>query len=194
MHSEWLYGRLWYTTNVSGVWLPYDMDDGSGYVKDTSAAMDSSIKGHIAYKIYDENFDDKLKYAPCPNIPDLMLTSVSNPPASARRGSRFSVTDTIKNFVPPCGSGSTASASVTRYRMSLDAVITTTDPLLTGSRSVPSLVGGSISTGAVTVTIPTSLPLGTYYLGACADGSNTINESSEANNCTASTTTIQVTP
>lgn len=194
MHSEWLYGRLWYTTNASGEWLPYDMDDGSGYVMDTAAAMDSG-KLHTAYTIYNEETqDENLKYASCPNIPDLMITDINNPPASATRGSNFSVTDTTKNIVPPCGSGSTARTSVTRYRLSLDAIITTEDPLLTGFRAVPSLVGGASSTGAVMVTIPTSMPVGTYYLGACADGYNRISESNESNNCKASTTTIQVQP
>lgn len=103
------------------------------------------------------------------------------------------MTDTTKNnnVTPPC-SGNTAGASRTNYRLSLDAAISSQDPLLTGSRSVPSLTGGSTYTGTVTVKIPTSLAVGIYYLGACADGGNSIIEGSELDNCTASVTTIQV--
>src|SRR5439155_8320241 len=56
----------------------------------------------------------------------------------------------------------------------------------------PSLTVGANSSGSTTVTIPTSLAAGTYYLGACADHANVIPESNETNNCRASTSTIVV--
>ena len=39
------------------------------------------------------------------------------------------------------------------------------------------------STGTVTVTIPATTPLNTYFLLACADDLNTVTESNEGNNC-----------
>jgi hypothetical protein len=39
------------------------------------------------------------------------------------------------------------------------------------------------STGTVTVTIPSSTPLNTYFLLACADDLNVMAESNESNNC-----------
>src|SRR5206468_7061676 len=102
-------------------------------------------------------------------------------------GSSFSVTDTTANT-----GFASAAASTTSYRLSLDSTITNGDPLLGGTRSIPTLTVGSNSSGSVTVTIPNSLAAGAYYLGSCADHADVIPESSETNNCRASTTTITV--
>jgi YD repeat-containing protein len=120
-------------------------------------------------------------------VPDLVVSSLSDPPASAVVGSSFSVTDTSANN----GNG-LAGASTTSYRLSTDNVITTSDTLLSGNRSVPSLAAGANSSGNVTVTIPANLTPGTYFLGACADNANTVAESNETNNCTASATSVAV--
>ena len=122
-----------------------------------------------------------------PPAPDLVITDVSNPPASAVAGTSFNVTDTTANT-----GTATAGASTTSYRLSLDSAITGSDPLLSGTRSVPSLTAGTNSTGSTTVTIPTSLAAGTYFLGACADHANVVAEANETNNCRASTTTVLV--
>jgi CARDB len=119
--------------------------------------------------------------------PDLVVSSLSNPPAGAVVGASFSVFDTTANT----GIGS-AGASITRYRLSLDAVITGTDPLLTGSRSIPALAAGGSSMGNVSVTIPIGVTPNTYFLGACADHTQVVSESNETNNCRASTTTVTV--
>jgi subtilase family serine protease len=68
------------------------------------------------------------------DLPDLVVSSLSNPPASVPLGGSFTVTDTTQNQ-----GTATAGASTTRYRLSTDPIITSSDPLLTGSRSVPSL-------------------------------------------------------
>ena len=120
--------------------------------------------------------------------PDLIISALSDPPATANAGTSFNVTDTTANT----GTVS-AGASTTRYRFSLDANITNTDPLLSGTRSVPALAAGADSVGTVVVTIPNSLAPGTYFLGACADDFKVVSESNETNNCRASATTIQVT-
>ena len=46
----------------------------------------------------------------------------------------------------------------------------------------------------MTVVIPTSTPLGTFFLLACADDTNQVVETNNANNCTASATTVTITP
>jgi hypothetical protein len=124
----------------------------------------------------------------CEGLPDLVETSVSNPPPTALRGKYFAVTDTVKNQ----GSNK-AGASATRYYLSLDTAKGTGDILLTGYRSVAALVAGATSTGKVNVTVPTTAALGTYYLLACADEREVVAESNEANNCIASGTQVQVT-
>jgi len=122
------------------------------------------------------------------DLPDLVVSSLSNPPASVPLGGSFTVTDTTQNQ-----GTATAGASTTRYRLSTDPIITSSDPLLTGSRSVPSLAAGASSSGSVLVTVPTTIAPGSYYLGACADDLGVVAESNETNNCRASTTTVQVT-
>jgi hypothetical protein len=120
--------------------------------------------------------------------PDLVQTTVSNPPATAARGGTFRVTDTVKNQ-----GTATAGASTTRYYLSTDKVKGTGDILLGGSRSVPSLAAGQSSRGNnVKVSIPTTTTPGTYYLLACADDPGAVAEVDETNNCLASTSTVLV--
>jgi hypothetical protein len=121
--------------------------------------------------------------------PDLVETVVSSPPATKQRGTTFAITDTVQN----AGAVSSAS-SQTRYYLSLDAVKSPGDLLLTGGRTVPSLTPAGTHSGTVTVTIPPTTPLNTYFLLACADGSGALVETDEANNCKASSTTVTVTP
>jgi len=119
--------------------------------------------------------------------PDLVVTSITNPPANASAGSAFSVTDTTKNQ----GTGQ-ANSSTTRYYLSLDTSKDAADRLLTGSRGTGILAAGASSTGSLNVSIPAGTPSGLYYLLACADDTASINESSESNNCLASSSTIQI--
>src|SRR6185369_17966758 len=121
--------------------------------------------------------------------PDLVESTVSAPPATKARGTSFPVTDTVQNL------GAVASgASVTRYYLSLDAVKSAGDLLLTGSRGVPALAAGASHSGPVTVTIPAATPPNIYFLLACADAPSTVAEINETNNCTPSSTTVTVTP
>ena len=122
-----------------------------------------------------------------PNAPDLIETSVSDPLIAALPGASFSVTDTVLNQ-----GGVSAATSTTRYYLSTDTVKDASDRLLSGTRAVPVLAAGAMSTGTVTVTIPSNMALGSYYLIACADNLTHVTESDETNNCRASTGTVQV--
>ncbi len=119
--------------------------------------------------------------------PDLTELSISAPPATATVGSVFSVTDTVKNI----GTGN-AAASYTRYYLSLDAIKNAGDILLTPSRSVGALAVAGSSTGTVSVTIPTTTAVASYYLLACADDTAVVAESNESNNCIASGAKVQI--
>jgi len=118
--------------------------------------------------------------------PDLVETAVGNPPAGAAPGGSISVTDTVAN------QGGGAGASTTRYYLSADLAKDAGDLLLTGSRAVPILAAGATSSGTVSVTIPGATASGTYHLIACADDLLAVTETSETNNCLASTGTIAV--
>src|SRR5262249_45725926 len=124
-----------------------------------------------------------------PPTADLVVSALSNPPASAAVTASFSVTDTTQN----AGLSGTAPATTTRYYLSVNTTLEAADLLLTGTRPVGSLTAGAFSTGTVTVTIPVSTALGTYFLLACADDTGQVPETNETNNCRASTATIQVT-
>jgi len=119
--------------------------------------------------------------------PDLIVLTITNPPASVSAGSSFSVTDTTKNQ----GTGS-ANSSTTRYYLSLDGLKDASDRLLTGSRGVGILAAGATSSGTLNVTVPSGTPTGLYTLLGCADDLSSINESNEANNCLASSTQVQI--
>jgi hypothetical protein len=118
---------------------------------------------------------------------NLAVTALSNPPAAAGLGGRFSVTDTTKNQAPvPAG------ASTTRYFLSLDQVRSGDDVLLEGVRAVPGLTALGSSAVPVMVTVPGATPLGSYYLVACADDLAAVVETNEGDNCRASTGRVVV--
>lgn len=121
--------------------------------------------------------------------PDLVVTSLSNPPSTLIRGKSFSVTRTVRNS----GNELAVNSSTVRYYLSTNTFITSGDTLLTGTSSVPSLGIGATNTFTHSVTIPSSMSPGLYYLGACSDDLGTVPESNEGNNCRASGTRISVT-
>ena len=123
--------------------------------------------------------------------PDLAQQSVGpdKPTPTIQPGQRFKVKDTVRN-----PSAVKVPASKTRYYLSLNGERDASDRLLTGTRSVPALTAGKASTGSVTVTVPASMPAGTYRILACADDLGTMVESDETNNCAASSVTIAVVP
>ena len=121
--------------------------------------------------------------------PDLVVTAVSNPPPTIAPGAHFPVADTAKNQGPVV-----AGSAITRYYLSADAQKGSGDILLVGSRGVPSLAAGaSHAGGAITITIPSTIALNTYYLLACADDTGIVTELDDGNNCLAPATTVQVT-
>ena len=92
-----------------------------------------------------------------------------------RHGSTVTVGDSVKNI-----GAADAGASVIRFYLSPDALLSTNDQLL-GSRDVPALAAGLTSSGTTSIVIPAGLS-GTYYLFAVADGTSAVAEASESNN------------
>jgi len=120
-------------------------------------------------------------------LSDLVVTAVTNPPATAAVGGTFRVTASVKN------QGLVAAGSFkVRYYLSADQQKDGGDVLLSGARSVSSLNAGQTSSGNTNVTIPTGTLAGTYYLLACADDLSTVTELDETNNCLASAATLVV--
>jgi serine protease len=126
--------------------------------------------------------------ATSPSGPDLIVSALSNPPASVSRGARFTVSDTTHNQ----GNVRANSSSSTRYYLSLDQDRNAGDVLLSGSRSVGRLQPNTSSSGSVRVRVPVASPVGLYYLLACADDTFRVTETNESNNCRVSVTLVQV--
>jgi hypothetical protein len=124
--------------------------------------------------------------------PDLVVTALSDPPATAAVGGSFAVSDTTFN-----GGNWPAGVSTTRYYLSLDAKKNSGDALV-GARGVPSLAPTAASSGSGTATVPASTALGAYFLLACADDLKKVAENNpaktgEKNNCRASSLKVTVT-
>ncbi len=107
--------------------------------------------------------------------PDLDITSMSSP-TTATAGQSIVITDTTKNM-----GGGSAAPSQTRFYLSTNGIIDTSDILL-GSRSVPALAGGAYSYGSTSVTVPEGTSAGRWYIIAMADGEEAVVETSEYNN------------
>jgi subtilisin family serine protease/uncharacterized membrane protein len=107
--------------------------------------------------------------------PDLIVTAISVT-LPARAGSPVSVTDTVMN------QGGDAGDSIVRYYLSANITFDTGDLLLSGSRAVPALAAGAMSSGSASIVVPVGTTPGTYYVFAKADGEGSVAESSETNN------------
>jgi len=114
-------------------------------------------------------------------------TWVSGAAAVAHPGGTLTIDDITTNV----GYVNVGESSTTRFFLSTDTVITAAD-IPIGERTVPNLPPGQGNRGTTTVVIPSSVPLGTYFIGACADGPGAIFESSESDNCVASGPTVQI--
>ena len=114
--------------------------------------------------------------------PDLVVNSLTNPPAVAFLGSGFSAGDRTRNV-----GSATARATVTRYYLSENGRRTAV-----GKRSVALLKPNTSSAGSVTAKVPDTLETGVYSLVACADGAGGVTEASERNNCRTAATKITI--
>src|SRR5262245_2276196 len=90
---------------------------------------------------------------------DLVVTAVSNPAGPISPGSSITISDTVRN-----AGTADALSSVTRFYFSLDAVKSSNDIRLSGSRTVGALTGGAESSGATLLTTPVTVPAATYRL------------------------------
>lgn len=118
--------------------------------------------------------------------PDLVVTVVDNPPGQAFRGDTITLGDTTKNIGP-----TNATGSNTKYYLSLDTILDSTDRAM-GNRSAGPLAAGASSTGTKSVTVPATMKKGVYHVLACADAGAGVDEFDEANNCTASVRKITI--
>ena len=109
---------------------------------------------------------------------DLTVSSLTGPP-QGRRGGRINLSASVSN----AGTGAAGPFRLGFY-LSSDSTITTGDTFI-GSCAVPGLSAGGTASCNPSLTVPSDLPLGTYYLGAIADDLGQVQESNENNNALA---------
>jgi subtilase family serine protease len=118
--------------------------------------------------------------------PNLVETSISNPPPTLALGDTFVVTDTVANQ-----GGGDAGTTTTRFYLSADGTAKTK---FLGERAVGPLVATTGTDGPTdtTVTVPPGTAGTSYFLMACADDKLNVGESNERDNCIASTMATNV--
>ena len=107
---------------------------------------------------------------------DFVVNEVSTANNNVSLGEQISIASTVSN-----SGSSNARATTVGFYLSTDDVVTTGDILL-GSRATSTLATGASDSASLTITIPTSLSPGTYYLGAVVDINNSEAETNEDNN------------
>jgi hypothetical protein len=85
------------------------------------------------------------------------------------------------------------AASQLRFYLSTNRTWDSKDVRLAGSAKVPRLKAGRRHRAAAIVTIPSTAPVASYYLLACADDLHRVRETNERNNCAASARKVDVT-
>ncbi len=107
--------------------------------------------------------------------PDLAITALTAP-AMAGAGTSIVVNETTKNQ-----GGGGATGSSTRFYLSANYALDAGDVALE-ARSVGALAPGVSHSAATSLTIPTDVASGTFYLIAVSDDGNAVAESTENNN------------
>ena len=120
--------------------------------------------------------------------PDLVQSAVADPPNRVAAGASLTVKDAVANR-----GHARAGRSRTGYYLSLDRRRDRADLRLSGRRRVRALRPGKSATGAQRVRLPTTAPLGSFRVIACADDLDRIRERRDGNNCRASSGRMQVT-
>ena len=114
--------------------------------------------------------------------PDLVVSSISDPPAVSFAGRTFSVNDRTRNI-----GGATARATWTQYYLR-----NSENRFAAGHRTVVRLNVQRSSRGSANAVVLDSVPIGTYSFIACADGIGAVRESNERNNCRTAATKITI--
>src|SRR5439155_11254572 len=107
--------------------------------------------------------------SPPPLLPDLTAGSL------VLNSTGSNVTFQINNI----GSGNSGSSTAGIY-LSTDSTITTSDSLLATASTSALSANTSIINSGITITLPSNLAAGTYYLGVVADSGNAVAEGNES--------------
>ena len=120
--------------------------------------------------------------------PDLSISTSTLSASSVAAGASVSLSDTVINQ-----GADVAGPTTTRFYLSTNTVLDANDVVLSPGRDVAQLASGASSPGSTSVTIPSNIPAGIYYLIAKADADGSVAECLESNNLSP-VRWIQVTP
>jgi len=126
-----------------------------------------------------------------PGYPDLVVELPQPLPTSAKRGFVIQVEAYTKNI------GVARQNNVDTYtRFHLSSDLAVGNDYYIGEWKVLStyVIEGGRDVGYPKLMINTQIPIGYYYLRVCADETGVMHESNETNNCTYSTTRIEIKP
>ena len=118
---------------------------------------------------------------------DLVVTAVTDPPATALAGSSFQIAATVNNR-------GTDPAPPTTTSFHLVNTSTGIKKSLKGGQNVPALAPGASDSSVATITLFSDTIAGTYFLQACADAPKNVSEELETNNCGNAVQTLTVPP
>lgn len=121
-----------------------------------------------------------------PTHPDLAAEAVSFGPSTVQAGDTIDVSHQIRNIGVEPSSGFRLG-----IYLSTTGVITTSDVLI-GQRSIPALGVGEVDSASGSVTIPSFVSAGSYFVGILCDDLGQVVEMDEINNGLAATATLTV--
>jgi len=151
---------------------------GTATVTYTSTQTGTDNITATAYSGGEVSFKDK-GYVVWSGGPDLVVPFFSPPLLITKGGRRFYMSEETQNI-----GNVMAPPSVTRYYISVAPIFDISTALVLGERSIPALQPGkSDRINQRVFHMPRNLPVGTYYLAACADANSTVAELDENNNC-----------
>ena len=120
-----------------------------------------------------------------PSAPSDLVVSALSVPFTASAGDSIDVTSTIRN-----NGSNDAPASVTRFYLSTNTLISADDVELPGAQSVPALGPGAQYVSTIATTLPSNLTAGYYFVIAEADADGQVNEVYDTNNTRADSVRI----
>jgi hypothetical protein len=120
--------------------------------------------------------------------PNYQVSAITDPPKHGVPGQAFTVGDTTTNVGGDVGHFTLTS---TQYFMSSDKTKDASDPAI-AARSMQGLAAGESNSLAFTTHLPSVIAAGKYYVIACADNGDAVDESSETDNCLASAKPVRI--
>ncbi|MGH2950410.1 MAG: CARDB domain-containing protein, partial [Solirubrobacteraceae bacterium] len=127
--------------------------------------------------------------APAHAKPDLVVSKLSNPPASLRAGDELRLKVTVRNK-----GRRTAKRSAVGFYLSTGKRRSRDAQALTGRLNAKKLKRRKKASGSAQLTVPPDADPGSYRVIACADDRRKVRERNERNNCRASRSNVRIEP